>query len=304
MDGILNILKSPGMTSFDVVSKVKRLCKMKKVGHTGTLDPDAVGVLPICLGKATRMVEFLMEDHKFYRGEITLGIETDTLDAAGVVTRRVEVGKIDVIELQQVLDQFVGKVQQIPPMVSAVKHKGKRLYELARKGIEVERKPRNVEIYALNLLKVDLDTHSEPRFMIDVECSKGTYIRTLAHDIGQVLGCGAHLSYLVRTSTGLFALEESVTLDELQDICEAGKISDIILPIDCGIRSMPKILIKDQAMKKAVNGVSLQKRDYLEIPLEIKQGDLVRVYGLKDFISISKVIDIENLIVKPLKVFA
>ncbi len=306
MDGILNILKPPGMTSFDVVAKIKRLCKVKKVGHTGTLDPDAVGVLPICIGKGTRMVEFLMEDHKFYRGEITLGIETDTLDAAGTIIRQGEVGNIDVVELEQIINQFIGKIEQIPPMVSAVKHKGKRLYELARQGIEVKREPREVEIYSINLIKADLapQTGTKPSFMIDVECSKGTYIRTLAHDIGQALGCGAHLSYLLRTGTGHFTLDDSITLDEVKDAVDEERMNDLLLPVDWGICSMPKIVIEDRAIQKAVNGVSLRKGDYLEIPSMLTEGDLVRVYGKDGFISISKVNDLERLIIKPLKVFA
>ncbi|AZR72396.1 tRNA pseudouridine(55) synthase TruB [Anoxybacter fermentans] len=299
MNGILNILKPAGMTSFDVVAKIKGLVKTKKVGHTGTLDPDAVGVLPICLGKATRMVEFLMEDRKFYRAQVTLGIETDTQDAKGKIIAQHEISNIDEGKIRQVLTQFIGKIEQIPPMVSAVKHKGKRLYELARQGIEVERKPREVKIYSLKLLRVNL-----PHFWIDVECSKGTYIRTLAHDIGKALGVGAHLSYLIRIKTGEFSLEESVTIPEVFEASQKNRISDLILPIDWGVRSLPKVLIKDKVQKKAYNGGQLQKRDYQKFPEGLGKGELVRVYSKSGFISISEVYDPERQILRPVKVFA
>lgn len=299
MDGIINVLKPAGMTSFDVVAQVRKICKIKKVGHTGTLDPDAVGVLPICVGKATRMVQFLMEDHKFYRGEVTLGIETDTLDATGEVLIQNEVGEILPEKLEKVLNQFRGSIQQIPPMVSALKHEGKRLYELARKGIEVEREPRNVQIYKLRSFRVQI-----PRFWIDVECSKGTYIRTLAQDIGRSLGCGAHLSYLIRTGTGQFSLEDSVTLQEIQQAAQENRLSDVILPIDWGIRSLPKVTLQDRAVHFAVNGSPLRKGNYQDYPNGLQTGDRVRVYGSERFISLSEVIDGEEQVLKPVKVFA
>lgn len=299
MDGIINVLKPAGMTSFDVVAQVRKICRVKKVGHTGTLDPDAVGVLPICVGKATRMVQFLMEDHKFYRGEVTLGIETDTLDAAGEVLAQNKVGEIPPEELDKALDQFRGSIQQIPPMVSALKHEGKRLYELARKGIEVEREPRDVEIYKLRSFRVQI-----PRFWIDVECSKGTYIRTLAQDIGRNLGCGAHLSYLIRTGTGQFSLEDSITLQEIQQAADENRLSDVMLPMDWGIRSLPKVTLQDRAVHFAVNGTQLRKGNYQDYPKELQTGDRVRVYGPEGFISLSEVIDGEEQILKPVKVFA
>ncbi len=299
MDGILNILKPPGVTSFDIVAQIRRLLKIKKVGHTGTLDPDAVGVLPICLGRATRMVEYLMNDHKFYRGEVTLGIVTDTQDSQGVVTARYAVDKISTTEIERVIAGYLGKIEQIPPMVSAVKYKGKRLYELARQGKEIEREPRTVEIHSIRILRVDL-----PRFWIDVECSKGTYVRTLAHDIGQSLGCGAHLSYLIRTGTGEFGLNESITLAEVEAHVKSGRISEILLPIDWGIRSMPKSLLRDEALNKAVNGVRLQNGDYQEYPANLNQGQLVRLYHHTRFISISQVVDPDSQILQPVKVFA
>lgn len=299
MDGIVNILKPPGMTSFDVVAIVRRTLKQKKVGHTGTLDPDAVGVLPVCLGKATRMVELLMEDHKFYRAEVTLGIETDSEDSTGEVVCRHEVGQIEQSRLEAVLDSFCGTIQQVPPMVSAVKHEGRRLYELARKGIEVEREAREVQIHSLKLLRVDL-----PRFWIDVECSKGTYIRTLAKDIGDALGVGAHLSYLIRTGTGEFTLLKSVTLEEMVDAAARDRVENILLPIDWGIRSMPKAVVHAGAQKKAVNGAQVQCGDYLEFPEGVQQGDKVRLYSPDSFVAIAEVVELETQVLQPVKVFA
>lgn len=299
MDGIINILKPPGMTSFDVVAQVRRLLKEKKVGHTGTLDPDAVGVLPLCLGKATRMVEMLMDDHKFYRGEVTLGIETDTEDSTGNVLARREVEAIPRERIEEVLRGFLGTIRQVPPMVSAVKHQGKRLYELAREGVAVEREAREVEIYALTLLRIE-----GAKFWIDVECSKGTYIRTLARDIGQALGMGAHLSYLIRTGTGGFNVAESVTLEEIREAAAGNCLQELVLPIDWGIRALPKVLVDSGALKKALNGARLQKGDYREYPRELQRGDRVRVYVPDGFLAIAEAVDPEREILQPVKVFA
>lgn len=298
MDGILNILKPAGVTSFDVVQKVRRLLKIKKVGHTGTLDPDAVGVLPICLGKATRMVEYLVNDHKIYRAELTLGITTDTQDAKGKVIASSEVSTIDQENLHVVLHGFLGKITQIPPMVSAVKYQGRRLYELARAGVEVQRQAREIEIFNLELLKIDF-----PRFWLDVECSKGTYIRTLADDIGKALGCGAHLSYLIRTGTGTFSLENSLTLDEIAKAQENGNIKDLLLPIDWGIQYLPKIVIKDNASNKAFNGARLLINDLKDYPNDIFPDQLFRVYLGEKFILIAKLVN-DQQVLQPVKVFA
>ena len=299
MKGILNILKPPGMTSFDVVGRIRKLLDIRKVGHTGTLDPDAVGILPICVGRATRIIEYMMDDHKFYRARITLGAETDTQDSKGKIIAENPVNNVDSDRIEEVLSQFRGKIEQIPPMVSAVKHNGKRLYELARKGIEVEREAREVEIYSLKLLDVDL-----PHFWVDVESSKGTYIRTLGVDIGRELGCGAHLSYLIRTRTGDFDLENSVTLAEIEQAVNEDRVSDILLPVDWAVRSFPKIIAKGRGIKKAKHGNKLQSNDYQKLSDQIQEGDLLRVYAEDKFISISKLDDLEEGIIKPVKVFA
>lgn len=299
MDGIINILKAPDMTSFDAVAQIRRLLREKKVGHTGTLDPDAVGVLPICLGKATRMVELLVDDHKFYRGEITLGIETDTQDSTGTVVQRRETDGVTRECVIEALASLTGRILQVPPMVSALKHQGKRLYELARAGIEVEREPREVEIFSLKILRIDL-----PKIWIDIECSKGTYIRTLAHDCGQALGTGAHLSYLIRTGTGQFTLENSVTLAELQQAVIENRVGQYLLPLDFGISSMPKVLVHRLAEKKAINGAQLKRKDFLQYPQSLRQGERARLYTAMGFVAIVEVLDPKEGIMQPVKVFA
>lgn len=207
----MNVLKPAGMTSHDVVSFVRRLLKTKKIGHTGTLDPGVAGVLVLCVGKATRLVEYILESGKKYRAELQLGLVTDTQDISGKVIASVQpdVASADLID---VLTKYQGCIAQLPPMYSAVKQNGQKLYELARQGMEVERKPRSVFIYDLQLRK-----RQGARVTFDVSCSKGTYIRTLCHDIGQDLGCGACMTQLIRTAVGPFLLADSWTLEELME---------------------------------------------------------------------------------------
>ncbi len=208
VDGILNVLKPAGKTSFAVVSLLRRWSGERRVGHAGTLDPDATGVLVVCLGQATRIVEFLAGAGKTYRAEIELGVTTDTYDAAGKVVGRSDPSSVTEEQVRRVLESFRGTIAQVPPMHSAIHHKGKRLYELARQGIEVDREPRQVEISRLELL-----AWQPPVVTIEVDCSGGTYIRSLAQDIGTALGCGAHLKRLVRLKSGPFHLDDAVSLD-------------------------------------------------------------------------------------------
>nr|PZN05282.1 MAG: tRNA pseudouridine(55) synthase TruB [Bacillota bacterium] len=221
MNGVINCLKPPGMTSHDVVDFIRKQLGTKKVGHGGTLDPGAAGVLPIFVGKATKAVEFFDDCDKEYVAEMTLGVTTDTGDNLGKVLeiRECEAEPASIVET---FGKFVGKIQQIPPMYSAVRHKGKKLYELARQGITVERKPRTVEIYSIELIK-----YEKPRVLFKVSCSRGTYIRTLCEDIGRALGCGAHLSCLIRTKLGPFNISRAITLEEIKE-----KSPDILVPLE------------------------------------------------------------------------
>ena len=226
MNGILNIYKEKGFTSHDVVAKLRGILHQKKIGHTGTLDPDAVGVLPVCLGKATRVCDMLTEETKTYETVMLLGVDTDTQDTSGTVLRT---GPVDVTEEQvrEAASSFVGPYEQVPPMYSALKVNGKKLYELARKGIEVERKARKVQILDLQVLEVDL-----PRVRMSVTCSRGTYIRTLCYDIGEKLGCPACMEHLTRTRVGIFSVENSHTLAEVEASVKEGGLPVGLVTLD------------------------------------------------------------------------
>ncbi len=236
MDGILNVNKPAGMTSYGVVAAVKRLAGQRRVGHAGTLDPDATGVLPVCLGKATRIVEFFMDAAKVYVAEIELGACTDTYDAAGTVTSRGDASSVSREDMEAALEGFRGVIEQTPPMYSALKHQGRPLYDLAREGVTVERASRRVTIHRLELL----EWHS-PRLKIEVECSKGTYIRSLTHDIGQRLGCGAYLKTLERTRYGIFDIEHAVGLEQVKEASERGEWEGLLFPIDAALGGMVRM---------------------------------------------------------------
>lgn len=227
IDGILNIDKPAGSTSLKIVNLVRRLSRQQRVGHAGTLDPNATGVLPICLGQATRIVPFLIDAPKTYCAEAELGISTATYDAEGEVTGRVDPSFVTREQLEEVLSSFLGSILQTPPMYSAVKYQGKRLYDLARAGIEVERKKRRVHIFHLELLR-----WQPPFFTIEIECGKGTYIRSLVHDLGQSLGCGSHLRNLVRLRSGLFEIGDSLTIPQLEDAFRHGYWQKLLYPMD------------------------------------------------------------------------
>lgn len=238
MDGIINVLKPPGMTSSDIVIWMRRLLKTKKVGHTGTLDPGVAGVLPICVGNGTRLAEYIMEQGKTYRAEITFGITTDTQDAFGEIQSQ-SLARLSENDLECVLSNFKGKISQIPPMYSAVRKDGKHLYEYARKGIEIERAAREVTVYEINLEKWFAGEF--PKAILDIECSKGTYIRTICHDLGLVLGCGGHMSNLVRVRSGPFQIQESWTLEEIVEAYDHSSF-DFLRPLTEGI-DLPKVML-------------------------------------------------------------
>ena len=258
VDGILNINKPQGRTSFSVVSLVKRLSGVRRVGHAGTLDPAATGVLPVCLGQGRRVVPFLHNAAKVYKARIKLGVTTDSYDATGNVTTVGDPTGLSRQHLLSALDSFRGQIQQTPPMYSAVKHGGKPLYELARAGIEVERKSRPVQIYRLELRR-----WQPPVATIEVECSKGTYIRSLAHDLGQLLGCGAHLKSLTRLRYGCFSLEDAVSLSQLEDGFRHGYWQRFVYPIDIVFQDWAAVVVDDATEEDVKNGR----------PVELKPGD-------------------------------
>jgi tRNA pseudouridine55 synthase len=272
VDGILNINKPTGKTSFSVVSLVKRLSGEKRVGHAGTLDPLATGVLPVCLGQGTRVIPFLLEATKAYRAEIELGVTTDTYDAAGNITSRGDPSGISREQLLSALNDFTGEIQQVPPMYSAVKHKGRPLYQLARSGIQVKRKSRKRRVYRL-----ELTGWQPPIATIEVECSKGTYIRSLAHDLGQLLGCGASLKSLTRLRCGLFSIEGAISIPKLEDGFRYGYWQQFIYPIDIVLSQWGAVVVGDDAEEAIRNGRPLAWEGAGGLPSPVP-GNRCRVY--------------------------
>jgi tRNA pseudouridine55 synthase len=260
-NGLINIYKEPGFTSNDVVAKLRGILKQKKIGHTGTLDPDAVGVLVVCLGTGTKLVEMLTDHDKEYIAVVRLGVVTDTQDMSGKVLNQAPVN-VTREQLHEVALAFVGDYDQIPPMYSAIKQNGKKLYELAREGIEVERKPRRIRIEAIRILD-DSHLEDENLFTMEVKCSKGTYIRTLCNDIGESLGCGAAMQHLTRTCVGAFHLEDAVTLSEVEKMRDAGTLTDIIRSPEYIFKDLDRIHVKDTARALLENGNSFRADNVL-----------------------------------------
>lgn len=279
MDGIIVVHKEKGFTSFDVVAKLRGILKQRKIGHTGTLDPDATGVLPVCLGCATKLCDMLTDTTKVYEAELLLGITTDTQDTSGTILeeRAVEVTEE---EVRNVIATFVGEQKQIPPMYSALKVDGKKLYELAREGKTVERKARDIRIDNIEVLEVAL-----PKVRMVVTCSKGTYIRTLCHDIGTKLGCGGAMASLIRRKTAGFVLEEAKTLEEIESIMKAGDINSIIKGVDTVFEGYPKAVVKEDCLKAVQNGNCLYPDMLLveieDVPQEAYDNNLIKTKSVK-----------------------
>jgi tRNA pseudouridine55 synthase len=249
LDGILNINKPSAMTSYGVVSVVKRLSGERRVGHAGTLDPAATGVLPVCLGQGTRIVTFLTAASKTYLAEIEFGIATNTFDATGEITQRGDSSSVDLDKLNSALASFRGTIRQIPPMYSALKHRGQPLYKLARAGINVERQSRTVTI-----LRLELISWQPPVAKLEIECSKGTYIRSLAHDLGQNLNCGAFLKNLVRTRCGIFGIKDALSLIKLEEAFRLGYWERYLHPVDSVLQDLPALVVDDAAEADMKNG--------------------------------------------------
>jgi tRNA pseudouridine55 synthase len=281
IDGVINIYKEKGFTSHDVVAKLRGILRMKKIGHTGTLDPDATGVLPVCLGKGTKLCEMFTDRSKTYEAVMHLGVITDTQDITGKILSE---QAVDVSEdqLQVVLEKFRGEILQIPPMYSALKVNGKKLYEYAREGIEVERKPRPIEIYQLEMGEMQGNL-----VKLTVSCSKGTYIRTLCHDIGQELGCGACMESLVRTRVGRFEIAKALTLSEVEALRDEGKLEETILPIEEVFIELPKVVVEEKFDSLVHNGNPLRKSELTcdsttRIRLYDSKETFIGIYGLEE----------------------
>ena len=248
INGVINIYKERGFTSHDVVAKLRGILKQKKIGHTGTLDPDAEGVLPVCLGKGTRLCDMLTDHSKVYEAVLLLGQSTDTQDVSGTVLQEAPV-EVSEEEVREAIMSFVGPYDQIPPMYSALKVNGQKLCDLARAGKEVERKARPVEIHEIQIEEVEL-----PRVRMTVSCSKGTYIRTLCHDIGEKLGCHGCMERLLRTRVGQFVIKDSLTLAQVEQYRDENRIPEIVLPIDQVFSDCPALTLTEAAAKLGYNG--------------------------------------------------
>jgi tRNA pseudouridine55 synthase len=276
IDGILIVDKPEGLTSHDVVARLRRILKTKRIGHTGTLDPFATGVLVMLVGKATRLAQFLDKDKKEYQATIRFGFETDTGDVSGS-PKRIQNSKFKIQneEIEEALKDFRGEIEQTPPMYSAKKVAGKKLYELARKGIEIERKPVKITIYEIEKMengKWKMENGKTFDVKIRVACSAGTYVRTLAEDIGKKLEVGAHLSALRRTCAGQFDLSKAVTIEELEEIVSKDKLGEVMISMNDALAHLPKVVLNEVEIKNAQNGKKLKFED-----TEIKDNQAVRM---------------------------
>lgn len=282
MNGIINVLKPPGMTSSDVVVDIRRLLGVKKVGHTGTLDPGAAGVLPVCIGKATRLFDFLAEKDKEYICEITFGTQTDTIDAYGKVIGTSDC-EVTAAMLQSLLPSFVGEQEQIPPMYSAIKFNGEKLYDLARRGetADLEFKKRAIVIYAIDYL----EQTGPHRFLLKIHCSKGTYIRTLCSDIAFALGSCAYMSFLLRTRSGPFALDKSLTITEVGERMKQGQLNELLVPMDEALLALPAVNLPDSYLVGLMQGNPVPRK----LAADAKEGEILRLYCAGKFCGIGKV---------------
>lgn len=282
--GVVNIYKEKGFTSHDVVAKLRGIVKQKKIGHTGTLDPDAEGVLPVCFGKATKLCDMLTDKDKTYEAVLLLGKTTDTQDVSGTVLSEGDTAHLTEEQVQNVIMSFVGDYSQVPPMYSALKVDGKKLYELAREGKEIERKARPVTIFHIHIKEVNL-----PRVRMEVKCSKGTYIRTLCHDIGNKLGCGGCMEELLRTQVERFQLEDSIRLSEVAELWNAGELMSKVIAIDEMFSAYKKIILTPEGERAVCNGNNFYVKEVEDgasgVVFEDKEH--VRVYGTHgNFIAI------------------
>lgn len=302
INGVINIYKEAGYTSFDVVAKLRGILKQKKIGHTGTLDPMAEGVLIVCLGNGTKLVDMISAGDKEYRAVMRLGVETDTEDITGKILKEGSVEGISNEEILKVISGFVGKYDQIPPMYSAIKKDGKKLYEYARAGVEIDREARPVEIFSIDNIVVDM-----PEVSFDVHCSKGTYIRSLCRDIGEKLTCGATLKALLRSEVHGFYLKDALKLSEIEEKRDNGSLDEFILPVDSLLEKYPVLTVKDTQKKYLANGNKLSASSFVEKEVAVnlineKPDTFVRIYDDKQFKALY-VYDVQDKKFKPYKMF-
>ena len=273
INGIINIYKEAGFTSHDVVAKLRGIVKQKKIGHTGTLDPDAVGVLPVCFGNATKLCDMLTDKSKEYRACMLLGETSDTQDASGTILSRTQVN-VNEEEVRDAVMSFVGEYDQIPPMYSALKVNGKKLYELARQGVEIERKSRRVEIHHIKIEEINL-----PRVTFSVGCSKGTYIRTLCADIGDRLGCGALMETLQRTRVGNFHIEQALKLSQIEELVRENRLEEYVIAPDAVFEEYESLTVMPEFDKVLLNGNKLYFKQVRAVRKRFEDGEWTRVYA-------------------------
>ena len=273
INGIINIYKEAGFTSHDVVAKLRGIVKQKKIGHTGTLDPDAVGVLPVCFGNATKLCDMLTDKSKEYRACMLLGETSDTQDASGTILSRTQVN-VNEEEVRDAVMSFVGEYDQIPPMYSALKVNGKKLYELARQGVEIERKPRRVEIHHIKIEEINL-----PRVTFSVGCSKGTYIRTLCADIGDRLGCGALMETLQRTRVGNFHIEQALKFSQIEELVRENRLEEYVIAPDAVFEEYESLTVMPEFDKVLLNGNKLYFKQVRAVRKRFEDGEWTRVYA-------------------------
>ena len=296
MNGILIVNKPKGITSHDVVDRVRKAARTRRVGHAGTLDPLATGVLVVCIGQGTRVAEYLTASRKTYNAEVTFGVATNTYDAEGDVVREQDVD-IDRERIEAALACFKGEIDQTAPVYSAIKKNGQPLHRLARKGIDVKPPTRRVTIH-----RVEITNWSTPKLTLQVECSAGTYIRSIAHDLGEALGCGAHLSALERTASGSCALEEAVTLDEMDDAESSGELERNLLPLDAALQAFPALELSDAATRTVLNGGFLA-REATPATQDAISAELCRAHNAQGELIALIAFDAEKDIWRPRKVF-
>lgn len=302
-NGIMNVYKEAGYTSHDVVARLRGICKMKKIGHTGTLDPEAVGVLPVCLGSGTKLCDMLTDWDKEYIAVLRLGVVTDTQDMTGRIVRQCPAQQLEELTAEAVRDTilgFLGEYEQIPPMYSALKVNGRKLYELAREGKEVERRARTVQIRELEILSCKL-----PLVRLRVVCSKGTYIRTLCHDIGETLGCGGAMESLIRSRVGIFGIEEALTLEQIGKLRDEDRISDVIIKSDAVFGKYRAVTVTAEGRRLAENGnvLMMTQLEQKEEAAPFAAGEQVRVYdGAGRFYGIYQY-HVKTDVMKPVRMF-
>jgi tRNA pseudouridine55 synthase len=298
INGIINVYKEKGYTSHDVVAKMRGILKIKKIGHTGTLDPDAQGVLPVCIGKATKLVDMITDKDKTYEAVCKLGITTDTQDITGKVLTTAQVN-VTYERIEEVIKSYIGEYLQLPPMYSAIKVDGKKLYELARQGKEIDRERRKVIIKDIRILDYSKEDNE---VKVSVDCGKGTYIRTLLHDIGETLGCGGTMKSLIRTAVGNFMAEEALKLSEIEELVHEDRLEPYVVTVDQIFEVYSKLSVDREYHKLIYNGNSFRK-EHLSEPMNEVTTELIRVYDAEDtFIGIYR-FDTEDNLYKPVKMF-